>query len=143
MPKGKKIAGRDWKPGESGNPNGRPPLPPEIREARKLTTAEFIRVANKLLDMTKAEVVALQKAPDSSIMESILASILVKGFNEGDASRLTFFLDRLLGKVKDRVELSGDNEKPVVIEERLSLEEMKSQARHIIDRIQKKMLKDE
>lgn len=39
-----------WKPGQSGNPNGRPKLPPEIREIAKAGSVKAISRAVELID---------------------------------------------------------------------------------------------
>ena len=62
MARGKKTGGRDWKPGESGNPNGRPKsenarseilreLSPVVDADQELSNAEII--ANKVIELAK------------------------------------------------------------------------------------------
>jgi hypothetical protein len=43
--KGKKTGGRDFLPGQSGNPGGREPMTEGERLVRKLTKAQFKEVA--------------------------------------------------------------------------------------------------
>jgi hypothetical protein len=104
MAKGFKSGGRDFQPGQSGNPNGRPPLPDEVKKARKISSAEFIRVATVMMNLTKDEIIAKVKNPETPALELIVASILAKGIELGDDKRLNMLLDRTIGKVTDKVE---------------------------------------
>lgn len=103
MAKGKKTGGRDFVPGKSGNPKGLPPIPADVKEARKLNQIEFERIVNKFLYMTREEVSKYAQAPGTPTLELLIASILSKAVTQGDQSRLNFVLDRLIGKVADRV----------------------------------------
>lgn len=103
-----------FKPGQSGNPNGRPKLPDDIRQIRKVNKTEIERVMNKFLSMTKSEISQLVNDQDTPALEIMLASIIVKATTHGDHQRLNFILDRLVGKVKDVVQV--ELPKPTVIE---------------------------
>lgn len=46
---GKKVFGTPWKPGQSGNPAGRKPLPAEVREAIKSNGEKAVARMNALL----------------------------------------------------------------------------------------------
>lgn len=107
MAKGKKFGGRDFKKGQSGNPNGAPRIPEDIKIMRKLTRIEFDRIVNKFLYSDKAEISRISSDPKTPLMELLIASIIHKAISQGDERRLNFFLDRLLGKVKDQVEMTG------------------------------------
>jgi hypothetical protein len=100
MAYGKKTGGRDIKEGEVLNPNGRPKLPDDIKEARKLNKLEFERIVNKYLYMKKEEITEALRDPDTPAIEMAVAQLIVKGITLGDPVRLNFLLERLLGKVK-------------------------------------------
>ena len=84
----KKHGGRDFPPGVSGNPSGRPPLPQEIKDARKVQGKVFaeywikdsngIRIVEKLFEMAL----------------------------EGNPYAITVVLERVLGKVSDKIQHS-------------------------------------
>ena len=109
---GKKSGGRDFEPGQSGNPNGRPKLPGDIKEARKLNAIEFERIANKFLFLSREEIKAIVNDPDTTMIENLIASIYVRGVTEGSYQHLDFILNRLIGKVKDKVEVES---KPFIV----------------------------
>lgn len=96
-----------FKPGVSGNPGGRPRLPEDVAEARKLNRVEFDRIANRYLYMSSDEAKAALQRPDCPMIEKIVGTIIIKGIQGGDHARLGFLLDRILGKVKDTVEIEN------------------------------------
>ncbi len=95
---------RPYKPGQSGNPNGRPAIPEDVLAARKLTDNELIRVLNKFLNMTKPELYAYMKKEDASMMELTVGSIVLKAYTGSDHQRLDFLLTRMIGKPKESIQ---------------------------------------
>jgi len=110
--KRKKTGGRDFVVGKPGGP-GRPPDPPALKEAKRLGKIEFEGLATKYLRMSRADLLA--KADDETLsgLDSLIVSILLAGVLDGDQARAEWFLNRLLGKVTDKVEVSQP--KPFVI----------------------------
>lgn len=111
MAKGVKTGGRDFKPGQSGNPNGRPPLPEEVRIARSLNKAEFERIVNEYIHMSLVEIQDRAKDPSTSALEVIIAKIVAEAIKRGDERRLGFILDRLIGPVPKNVQLDSEEGK--------------------------------
>ncbi len=101
MPEGKKF-----KPGVSGNPGGKPKIPEDIKQARKMTQIELERVINSLLFLDREALQAKIKDPKTPMIEMIAASIMAQAAQKGDHTRLDFILQRMIGKVKDQVEIS-------------------------------------
>ncbi len=106
MARGKKTGGRDFLPGNSGNPNGGPPTP-DVREARKANKEQLTLILTKQLVMTRSELQALAANKDTPSMELLVASILSRAINTGDYSRATFLFDRAFGKVTDKIGFDG------------------------------------
>lgn len=104
MAAGKKTGGRNFKPGNAGGP-GKPPLPPELKEAKRLTKTEFERLANRFLWATAQELIAFEADASLTSVERLIVSILASGISDGDHARAEWFLNRLLGKVTDKVEV--------------------------------------
>ena len=94
-----------FKPGQSGNPGGRPKVPGDILEARKLNQAELERIINKYLYMDRESVKAAISSPTTPMMELMVASIVAQAAQKGDQQRLDFVLNRIVGKVKDQLEV--------------------------------------
>lgn len=102
----RKTGGRDFKPGQSGNPNGRPMLPADVKQLRELTAIEFTRVVNKYLEMTKSQITEAVQDPKTPALELMVATIMHKAVVGGDHYRLGFILDRCIGKVKEVPEMT-------------------------------------
>lgn len=123
--KGKKTGGRDWKPGESGNPLGRTPFPEDVRRAKKLNAAEVARMIDTFFYMHPSDVEDLIKRPDATILEKMIGTICIKAAASGDHFRLNFLFDRCVGKVTEKlnvkmpkptvINLIGDEAKAVVV----------------------------
>jgi hypothetical protein len=98
-----------FKPGKSGNPNGRPKLAPELITAKALTKEAAIRWLNEVVHANKDELNALMNDPSTPGLKLMMASVIAKGVKFGDYQRLNFMLDRLIGKIPeaDVVESTG------------------------------------
>lgn len=113
MARGKKSGGKDFTPGISGNPTGRMPLPPELKEVRRLNKTEFERIANKYLWSTIAQITEAMASPEIPAFERVIVSILFKAIDEGDHAKAEWFAMRLLGKVTEKLEVK--NPTPFII----------------------------
>jgi hypothetical protein len=100
MAKGQKSGGRNFKSGISGNPNGRPKLPKDLRTIRSLTAAEFTRETNHLLFLTEQEIETIIQNSNESVFRRIMAKSLKEALKNADLKRLEFITDRLIGKPK-------------------------------------------
>lgn len=133
MAKGKKTGGRDFKPGESGNPHGAHPLPPELKSARQLTRIQLELLINRYVHMTKAEIIEASKAPNTTALELMIASLISRATNEGDYKRIAFLLDRLGFVVTQKFEHGGVDGKPISIT--LTTEEKRAKLKRIMNQI--------
>jgi len=101
LPKGDKMP--KGKPFVKGDPRaGRPKDSPELRTIKRLTRPEFELLMQKLLNLTPNELNEYQ----GSVLEMSMASIIKKSIEHGDHWRLQFFIERLFGKVTDKIELT-------------------------------------
>ena len=96
-----------FKPGQSGNPSGRPPVPPDIREARIMNKQDFARLLNQMMKLSIPEVTEIRASEDAPTSEVMVAQIVLAAAAEGDPKRADFILDRWIGKVKDEVEVTA------------------------------------
>lgn len=88
-----------WKPGESGNPSGRPKLPPELKAIRCLSHLECSRLISKYARMEYDEILEASENPKLPMIESCFASLFLKGKEKGDWTTISFLLDRACGKL--------------------------------------------
>lgn len=86
-----------FKPGQSGNPNGRPQVPIDIKHSRAANKIEFEAILNKYVRLNTDEINAAMRDNKKPMLEMVVAKVLAKAFNEGDTRRLEFILDRLIG----------------------------------------------
>lgn len=82
-----------WKPGQSGNPNGRP--------KGALTGLKVSVALGKFWEMTRAELMVAIQDPNTSMGDIIIASVMVRAAKDGDANRLNILLDRAIGRVRE------------------------------------------
>lgn len=95
-----------FKKGQSGNPNGRPRIPEDLKMARRLNKLELEKLLNQFLFMTPPEMEERVKSADVTAIEAMIGSIIIKAVKDGDQQRLNFILERLIGKVKDQIDLT-------------------------------------
>lgn len=106
MPKGIKAGGRDFVKGVSGNPKGRPPLPGDLKEIKKMSPALVSAVISKFSSMPENDLAHYLKSPGTPMFELTIGSIYAKALREGDYMRLNFLLERCVGKVKEQIDVS-------------------------------------
>lgn len=92
---------KSWKPGQSGNPSGRP--------KGKLTRDEVEAIMARFTRLSREELQIVVQNPKSTMLEIMVASVMAKAAKDGDCARLNFLLDRSIGKVKDIQEVHQHN----------------------------------
>jgi hypothetical protein len=103
-----------FQPGQSGNPKGREPYPPEIKAIKLLNKDYYRRVMTKFIQLTPTEIAKALKDPKATALEHMIGTIVSKAISTGDHAKLGFLLDRLIGKVTDKVEIGV--KRPFIIE---------------------------
>lgn len=103
MPEGKRF-----KPGQSGNPKGRTPIPEDVKAARKLTSVEFDRAVGRLLFVSRERLEEIANDEKEPVLDSLVARILLKGIKESAKAELNYFVERALGKVPEGLNVSGN-----------------------------------
>lgn len=97
-----------WQKGQSGNPGGKYALPPELKGIRSLSQIEACKVISKYARMNKAELRAVCTKDETPVLELAIASIFAKCIETGDHSKLTFLLDRSIGRIPEIKETDED-----------------------------------
>lgn len=95
-----------FKPGQSGNPAGRPKDPPEVAAAKRLTAAEFTKIVTRYLFMSNTGIKEALKAKGVTQLEQMVGKIVQSAAQEGNEKLATFILDRVIGKVPAFIEAS-------------------------------------
>lgn len=95
---------KPYKPGQSGNPSGKPGLPKEVRKAKNTNRITLEKTLNEFLTLDREELQKRLQNPKATMLELAVGTIVAKAAKDGDQIRLNFILDRLLGKVAEKVE---------------------------------------
>ena len=104
MSKGKNL--KPFKPGQTGNPGGRPKTPADLLKARSMNRVECQRILNKLIYMDDDEFNDFMSHPSTSKFDRVIGRLIMEAEKYGDPGRINFLLDRLIGKVKDDIEVT-------------------------------------
>src|SRR5271157_2288214 len=99
---------------KKGNPGGgRKPLPADIRAARNLSYEEMCRTVIQVGKMTPAELkqIDLEQVP-------LGKRLIINSYAKMDYRAVQIYEDRLWGKAKDRVEITGADGGPIGIDDR-------------------------
>lgn len=90
----------------SPNPNGRPPDMLN-RALKKLSIQELEQIGNIIVKGNVEQLKAVAADPTASVIKVMVASIAIGIIKKNDMSALDKLLDRLLGKVKQTVQVDG------------------------------------
>lgn len=95
--------------GQSGNPLGAAAHDKRRKRLKKLTTDEFEMIVNGILLADPVNLNNLTKENPSSL-KTWVASIVAQGIKKGDSQSLFMLMDRLIGKVTDRLKVTSVSE---------------------------------
>lgn len=115
--------GKRFVKGQKGaNPLGAGAHNKDVKHLRRLTQEEVAQLGSMILEHDLTALMAIKDDPKASVLKVWFASIAVKAINRGDAQALTVLLDRIVGKVKEKMEVnhtgnqSGSSAKVIVFE---------------------------
>jgi len=86
---------------------GRKKLPADLKAANTLTKSKLEGLLNLHLWMTERQLAKVVDDPRSPMISRAIASIITKAIENGDDRRLTFILDRLIGKPKEEIDITA------------------------------------
>jgi hypothetical protein len=103
---GKKTGGRDVKVGQVLNPRGAGAHDPIVKRIRKLSQEELHEVGSMLLHRKFTDIEKLAENEDANGLKRVLASVILSAERGGNMAKFNALLDRLIGKVSDRVDIT-------------------------------------
>lgn len=98
MEKKKKVVGKPFAKGTSGNPKGRPTIPFDILVAREQAAKEFLQMTLEIGELTRPDAQAWIKDDKRTLNELMIASVAIKAA-KGDMQAVEFLTNRKIGKV--------------------------------------------
>ncbi len=101
-----------WKKGQSGNPDGAKKHNPALKVIKNLTEKELIEVSNMVLKGTMGELLDIREDEESTVLQRMLASVAVRVMKKGDMHAMDILLNRMIGKVKDKIDVNNLNATP-------------------------------
>jgi hypothetical protein len=108
MPRGAKYGGKDFQKGNSFSKGyGRPKVPDDVKEARKMNANEFTRILNKYIGMTISDLIKTSKDPATTAFDLLVIKIVTEAVRHGNLSYFNCLVDRLIGKVAERHHHTG------------------------------------
>lgn len=110
MAYGFKSGGRKFKKGESGNPNGRPKLPRELRHCMNMNKIKFAELLVKYLDYSLEDLKKVKSEKETPSLDRIVISIILNAIKKGDEKRLDFLMNRIIGKSESKIDITTGGE---------------------------------
>lgn len=98
---------RPFKPGQSGNLKGRPPLTVEQRALRKLTLSTYQEVIELALTGDIAELKEFAANEKLPAIQVGIARAILKAIKDGDPSILERFAARIVGEIPKNLNVNG------------------------------------
>jgi len=102
-----------FKKGQSGNPLGAQLHNPDLKTLRALTPQEFADIAGLILRQNVDAMREIIQDKNSSTLKVWIASCAVKAIAKGDITVLDVLLNRMIGKVPQKTELTGQDGQPL------------------------------
>jgi hypothetical protein len=103
-----------FKPGQSGNPNGRPRKYVSLLKEQGYKLAEINDTIQAMMSMDLEELKTVWDNPKATILEKTIASAMRKSLEKGSLYSLETLLTRVYGKPKELVDIQSDNKIEIV-----------------------------
>lgn len=112
MAKGKKTGGRDFKLGQVGNPLGAGAHNKDVKRIRRLAKDDIAAIGQIILDGNLTELQKIKDDPDASVLKVWMAALIVRSMTKGDAGVFNVIMDRIVGRVKNSLEVMDPGDQP-------------------------------
>lgn len=106
---GKVPVGRRFKKGQVTNPLGAGAHNHDLKALRRLTHDEIADLGTLVVQGNVKALQAIRDDPSSSALKMWFMAVVMKAIQKGDMQALNAFLDRVVGKVSDKLVVSSQN----------------------------------
>lgn len=76
---------------------------------------QIAEVATTVVNNNVDEIKSIAQDPKSPVIQVWIASVALHGIKKGDMTSLSQLLDRIIGRPKDHIVLSGDEHSPLTL----------------------------
>jgi hypothetical protein len=94
-----------WKPGQSGNPNGRPARSKEHKQFERLTKEKYINILQRCLYKSLEQLEEMFRDKSNTALELWVISIMIDGIKKGDDRKIETVLGRIIGKQETNIKV--------------------------------------
>ncbi len=103
-----------FKPGQSGNPNGRPRKYVRLLKEQGYKLSEINDTIQAMMSMDLEELKTVWDNPKATILEKTIAAAMRKSLEKGSLYSLETLLTRVYGKPKEQMDIQTDNRIEIV-----------------------------
>lgn len=107
--------GRPFKKGMAPKSPGRPPISADVKALRKMNIQELNEVVSLLLATSVEDLKAMIKDDKLNVVQRMACSLALNTLTTGNSIGWNALLEQFRGKLKEKVEVSGDGLKPQVV----------------------------
>jgi hypothetical protein len=107
-PKGK-PRGKPFKPGNNANPKGRGASIPILKVFKEYTTKTVAEMYMELMELTIPQLQALVDSDTTPALRKVVAQVLIRDMNTREMDYSERVLNRIIGPIPARQEVSGAN----------------------------------
>jgi hypothetical protein len=108
MPNPENIKNHEFKPGESGNPNGRPRKYVSLLKEQGYKLSEINDSLMALLSMDLNELKEVFENPKATVLEKAVAGAIRKSIEKGSLYNIETIITRAMGKPKEQQDHTGE-----------------------------------
>lgn len=100
----KNLIGKEFKKGQSGNPNGRPRKFATTMKDQGYKLSEINDTFQVLLSLNLEELKGVYENKDSTVLEKVVARSIQESIKKGDMKNIESILTRSFGQPKQQIE---------------------------------------
>ena len=113
-----------WKPGESGNPKGRPKKPVLQMKVEGYKLAEINDTIQAMCSMDLSQLKQIWDNPKATVLEKTIAAALRKSIEKGNLDSIETLMNRVYGKPNEKLDITTGGDK---IDNKIQIEIIETQ----------------
>jgi hypothetical protein len=91
-------------------------MPEILKKVHMLTQQQVAEIGTFVLERNVDELKKIIADKNSSVLQVMTASVAAKIISKGDATAYNALLDRIIGRVRERIQIAGDPNSPLTIQ---------------------------